>query len=88
MRIKTKDLYCGAYILSQGGTLEEARLSDDGRKGRPSVTFIFAGENVKELTQEFLGGRAHANLASFKVAINQLKEVMFDLIDGKNERIN
>jgi len=86
MRIKTKDLYCGAYILSKGGTLEDAHLSADGRRGRPSVTFILGGENVKKLSQEFLGGRAHVNLASFKVAINQLKEVMFDLIDKEGAK--
>lgn len=86
MRVKTKDLYCGAYILSKGGTLEDVRLSENGRKGRPSVTFILSGENVRELTQEFLRGKAHVNLASFKMAINQLKEVMFDLIDGNSAK--
>jgi len=84
MRVKTKDLYCGAYILSKGGTLEDVRLSENGRKGRPSVTFILSGANARELTQEFLRGKAHVNLASFKMAINQLKEVMFDLIDGNS----
>ena len=86
MHVKTKDLYCGAYILSKGGTLEEATLSADGRRSRPSVTFILTGENARELSQEFLRGKAHVNLASFKVAVNQLKDVMFDLIDGNDKR--
>ena len=81
MQIKTKDLYCGAYILSKGGTLQDAQVHTDGRKGRPFVTFVLAGERVKELSQEFSRGQASVNLALFKVAMNQLKEVIFDLID-------
>ncbi len=76
MRISTQDLYCGAYILSKGGLLEEARLT--GGSGRPSVTFVLAGEGVDQLLQEFQSGQATINLASFKVAMSHLKDVMFN----------
>jgi hypothetical protein len=83
MRIKTKDLYCAAYIVSRGGTVEEIRLTEDGRRGRPaSAIFVLNGDDVDELAQEFLHGRAEANLATFKVAMHQLKGMMFDKLDA------
>ena len=83
MRVKTNDLYCGAYILTQGGTLEEIKLSDEARRGRNSATFILSGDNVDELSREFMRGKASVNLASFKVAMNLLKDALFILLDEK-----
>jgi hypothetical protein len=79
MRITTQDLYLGAYILSKGGSLEDIKLAE-GRNGRPSVTFILAGENVAELSKEFQTGKANTNVASFKVAMTHLKDVMFNTL--------
>ena len=86
MRIKTKDLYCAAYIVSRGGAVEDIVLAEDGRRGRPSsAVFVLSGANVEALSREFLSGQAEANLAAFKQAMNQLKERMFDLIDGREK---
>jgi len=85
MKVKTKDLYCAAYIVSRGGTVEDIVLSEDGRRGRSSsATFVLSGENVERLNREFLSGEALANLAAFKNAMHQLKEMMFDKIDTQN----
>ena len=87
MKVKTKDLYCAAYIVSRGGAVEEIVLTEDGRRGRSSsATFVLSGANVEALTREFLSGEAQANLAAFKNAMHQLKEMMFDKIDAR--RIN
>ena len=84
MKIKTKDLYCAAYIVSRGGTVEDVVLSEDGRRGRSSsAIFVLSGENVERLSREFLSGRAEANLAAFKQAMNQLKDMMFELLDAR-----
>ncbi len=84
MKIKTKDLYCAAYIVSRGGTVDEILLTEDGRRGRSSsATFVLSGENVETSSRDFLSGQASANLAAFKQAMNQLKEMMFDLIDAR-----
>jgi hypothetical protein len=78
LKVTTCDLYHGAYILSKGGSLEEVRLTGEGRKnGRPSVAFIFTGPNVDRLSKEFQRGKANTNVASFKVAMIHLKDVMF-----------
>jgi hypothetical protein len=85
MKVKTKDLYCAAYIVSRGGTVEDIVLTEDGRRGRSSsATFVLSGENVERLSREFLSGEALANLAAFKNAMHQLKEMMFDRIDAHN----
>jgi hypothetical protein len=84
MKVKTKDLYCAAYIVSQGGAVEDIVLTEDGRRGRSSsATFVLSGDNVETLSREFLSGRASANLAAFKQAMNQLKEMMFEVIDAR-----
>jgi hypothetical protein len=85
MRIKTKDLYCAAYIVSRGGVVEEILLNEDGRRGRSSsATFVISGDNVEILSQEFLHGQAKANLATFKLAMHQLKGMMFDKLDARS----
>jgi hypothetical protein len=85
MRIKTKDLYCAAYIVSRGGIVEEILLTEDGRRGRSSsAIFVLNGEKVDELAQEFLHGQAEANLAIFKLAMHQLKGMMFDKLDARS----
>jgi hypothetical protein len=86
MRVTTQDLYCGAYILSKGGILESVKLEETGRDGRPSVTFILSGVNVGILSNEFQSGKASVNLASFKVAMNHLKDIMFQKLrsGGRN----
>jgi hypothetical protein len=38
---------------------------------------------VDALSREFLSGQAEANLAAFKNAMHQLKEMMFELIDAR-----
>ena len=65
MKVKTKDLYCAAYIVSRGGTVEDIILTEDGRRGRPSsAVFVLSGANVDVLSREFLSGAAEANLAA------------------------
>ena len=78
MQVTTQDLYCGAYILSKGGCLEEARLTRPG--GRPSVTFVFSGANVDKLAREFQSGQATIDLVTFKAAMTHLKDVMFNTL--------
>lgn len=85
MRVTTQDLYLGAYILSKGGILEDVRLTD-GRDYRPSVTFVFAGEEVEQLSREFQTGRANTNVANFKVAMVHLKDVMFNTLRASGGR--
>jgi hypothetical protein len=80
MRVSTQDLYYGAYLLSKGSSLADVQLGEGGRRGRPSITFVFTGENLEDLSNEFKSGQAVTNVASFKVAMTHLKDVMFNTL--------
>ena len=73
--VKTSDLYHSAYLLSNGGKLEEIRIK--GKDGR-TVEFEFTGENVAKLTQEYILGEATVNLRYLKSSLNHLRDIIFD----------
>ena len=84
-KVETQDLYCGAYILASGGVLEGLRIGAN-RNGRPAVTFILAGYEVKELLKAYTGGQAMVNAAEYKAAVNHIKDVMFERIRAGEEK--
>jgi len=75
MNIVTNDLYCGAWLLSQGSLLADVKLNHNC--GRQSCLFVFTGPQVLELHQEFLSGQAVVNLKDFKAAMIHIKDQMF-----------
>jgi hypothetical protein len=77
MSVTTQDLYCGAYIMSKGGRLEETSLAR-GRSGRPFVSFTFSGPNVEEIIGEYQSGRGTADMAAFKIAMEHLKDIIYE----------
>jgi hypothetical protein len=85
VNVETKDLYCGAYILSSGGTLAEVRL-EGRRAGKPAVIFIFTGDDVDERLKEYESGQAMTNAAHYKAAMNHLKDVMFERLRSREEK--
>jgi len=85
VKVETKDLYCGAYMLSSGAMLAEVRV--EGRRcGKPAVTFIFTGDDVEELLKEYESGKAMTNAAQYKAAMNHLKDVMFERLRAREEK--
>lgn len=82
MKVVTNDLYCGAYILSKGGALEEIKVNRN--KIRPTVLFIFTGPDVFNLQKEFISGKANVNLKDFKASMIHLKDQMFSTL--RNEK--
>lgn len=77
MQVTTQDLYCGAYILSKGGRLEASSLTR-GRSGRPFVSFTFSGPNVEDISNEYQSGRGTADMAAFKIAMEHLKDIIYE----------
>src|SRR5512145_499997 len=84
-KVETQDLYCGAYIMASGVSLEELRITGN-RRGKPAVTFVFAGVQVEELLQAYTSGRALINAADYKAAVNHLKDVMFERLREREEK--
>jgi hypothetical protein len=74
--ITTQDLYCGAYFLTRGLKLENVNLIE-GRDFRKSATFLFSGMKAEEVVQEYKCGQAVAPIGALKVALEYLKDEMF-----------
>ncbi len=78
MRILTTDIYEGAYLLSKGAELKNI-WRDDGNKKR-SVIFEFNGVRLELLRENYLLGKANANVLRLKQNLNILKDQLFKLI--------
>ncbi len=78
MRILTTDIYEGAYLLSKGAELKNI-WRDDGNRKR-SVIFEFTGSHVKILRENYILGKANANVLQLKEKVNILKDQLFKLI--------
>ncbi len=72
MKIKTKDLWQSAFMLSRGIRLEDVSLNAGGRKRE--VYFILDGEEVDELSQEFKTGQALCRVTALRGSMAHLKE--------------
>jgi hypothetical protein len=60
-RIITNDLYFAAFLLCQGAELCSLVHND-----RRRVSFVFAGENVHHLREEYESGIVRLNVRSFR----------------------
>jgi len=78
MKIKTKDLWQSAFMLSRGGRLQALRIKDDGQ--RREVVFVLCGENIIHLKQEFQSGQATCRVNLLKASMMHLKDEMFKAI--------
>lgn len=78
MRLLTRDLYEGAYLLSQGMELKE--IWKDGNNGKKAVVFEFAGDNLELLRKDYQIGKAQVNILKLKSSLNELKDRMFSLL--------
>ena len=73
-RIKTSDLYYGAYILSSGGRLDAVEAHLDGSK---KIAFQFSSPRAQELSREYLSGEATVNLRHLKSSLKHLKDIIY-----------
>ena len=78
MKIETKDIWQGAYVMSQGAMLEDVRV--EGRNGRREVVFILTGQKVEDQSRLFQLGQAQCNVTTLKASLNHLKDVVFSRI--------
>jgi len=79
MKIKTKDLWQSAYMLSKGSNLDDVKINSNGN-GKREVVFTLTGEDTGELMQEFLSGQAICNVSRLRASMIHLKDQMFRLI--------
>ncbi len=82
MKIKTKDLWQTAFMLSKGSQLQDLRLSDSGEIGesttkKQKIIFVLTGKNINHLKQEFQSGQAVCRVRILKSSLMHLKDEMF-----------
>lgn len=73
----TNDLYLAAFLLCAGERL--CRLEHNGRR---RISFVFAGERVKLLREEYESGTVRLNMRSFRDSLSFIRRRM----DGENDQ--
>ena len=76
MTVETKDLWQGAYLLTEGGWLAGVKV-DRRPDGKKEVLFRLRGERVETEARRFIEGDATCNLRIFRQHVNHLKDVVF-----------
>lgn len=76
MKIKTKDLWCSAFVMAKGGELDEIQVDRNGGN-KKEVIFILCGPDVTELSREFRSGQALCSVVRLRASMIHLKEQMF-----------
>lgn len=74
-KIKTSDLYYGAYLLSSGGKLEGVNVEE--RSGR-KILFEFSSPHISRLAFEYISGEAVVNVRYLKSSLKHLKDIIFE----------
>jgi hypothetical protein len=70
-RLITNDLYLAAYLMCAGADL--CSLEHNGRR---RVSFVFAGENVQRLRDEYESGTVRLNVRSFRDSLLTVRRKM------------
>jgi len=70
-RITTNDLYLAAFLLCNHCRSFELR-----HNGRRRVSFVFYGDNVRELRQEYESGVVRLNVRSFRDNLKTVRQRM------------
>lgn len=79
-KLRTCDLYYGAYLLSKGSKLDRVDMPDYGKR---RIFFEFTGEDLKQLALEYVGGRALVNVRDLKASLEHLKDIIYENISEK-----
>lgn len=83
---ETTDIFKGAFLLSKGGDLSgisfNGRQLSDGRRLR-IATFAISGEDLHQLEQDYMTGKALVNPLILRQSLNHLRDLLFDMRDRR-----
>lgn len=71
MRVLTTDVYCGAYLLTRGARLVDLLVDRTGE--RESGTFVFEGDDLLRLQEEYSRGEAVAKVKAIRDGVTTLR---------------
>lgn len=83
--VETTDIFIGAFLLSQGGTLSGVRVKDGEKK---LITFRIEGERLEWLSHAYGSGKARVDPVRFREALNRLRDILFEFVErgARNDR--
>lgn len=70
--LETRDIFRGAYLLTQGARLMETRVAHG------QVTFVMEGEGVVEWDERYRLGLALVNPVALRETLNLLRDLVFE----------
>ena len=73
--VETTDLFRGAYLLCNGGTLLQVRLEEEHPR---LASFLIEGEELEKLELEYRNGQATVNPLQFRESLNHLRDILFN----------
>jgi len=71
MKVLTNDVFCGAYLLTQGARLID--LLVDRTPARACGTFVFEGDNLLDHQEAYSRGEATAPVKHIRDAVTHLR---------------
>jgi len=78
-RIRTSDIYQGAYLLAIGGTVEGLEVVKELDK---DVCFItLQGNDVNSKLNDYTNNQATIDPLLYQKAINRIKDIVFKALD-------
>ncbi len=78
---ETTDIFLGAFLLSCGGNLSGISFNE-----RQIATFMFMGEGLSQLDQDYQAGSALVNPVHLRESLNHLRDLLFDMRDRRRKR--
>ena len=73
--IQTQDLYYAAYLMANGGKLEDVSVV---REGKRKIVFEFRGPDLIKRAHEYVSGEGVVNIRFLKSALEHLKGIIFE----------
>jgi len=71
MRVLTTDVYCAAFLITQGDRLIDLFVDRSG--GKPAGTFVLEGNEVLEHQEAYSRGRAMASVKAIRDGVTLLR---------------
>jgi hypothetical protein len=71
MRVLTTDVFCGAYLMTQGARLVD--LYVDRSAFKDTGTFVFEGENLLTHQETYSRGQAIARVKAIRDGVTSLR---------------
>jgi hypothetical protein len=76
--VETTDIFIGAFLLSQGGSLSGVRVKDTENN---TVAFMIEGERLEWLSDEYGSGKARVEPVRFRECLNHLRDILFEIVE-------